>query len=87
LAAKANGIGLVTTNVDERLSDFSPAGAAEGAQIGSATKDGLIFYPSDERLTAANLRCCLIKRSAKKTAWVQFRELTKRLLGRLPINC
>ena len=67
MAGKANGLGLVTNNADEKLSDFSPAAVAGGARVGSATKDGLIYYPADERLAAANaLRSMLLDQALSK---------------------
>jgi hypothetical protein len=67
LAAKANGIGVVTKNVDEQLSDFSPLAVAGGARVGPATKDGLIYYPAEERLAAARaLRDMLLEQALSK---------------------
>jgi hypothetical protein len=61
LSAKANGLGVVTNNVDEQISDFSPVAVAGGARVGPATKDGLILYPQSERQLAAQaLRSMLL---------------------------
>lgn len=54
LSLKENGIPLVTSNQTEQLSDFSAAAVAGGAEVGSATLDGLIFYPEAERVQGAN---------------------------------
>jgi hypothetical protein len=40
LAAKANGIGVVTNNVDEQLSDFSPVAVAGGARVALRLRAG-----------------------------------------------
>ena len=53
LSLKENNIPLVTSNQLEQLSEFSAAAVAGGAQVGSATLDGLIFYPQAERLQGA----------------------------------
>jgi len=49
LCLKENNIPLVTKNKFETLLDFSQNAIAEGAQVGSSTLDGLIFYPQAER--------------------------------------
>ncbi len=49
MSLKANGIPLVTKDQFEKLSDFSQSAIAGGAQVGSATLDGLTFYPQAER--------------------------------------
>jgi hypothetical protein len=69
LSTKANGLGLVSNNVDEQISDFSPMAVAGGARVGSATKDGLIFYPQSERQAAAQaLRSLLLDQALSKEA-------------------
>jgi hypothetical protein len=54
MCLKSQNIPLVTGNEYEKLSDFSAAAVAGGAEVGSATLDGLIYYPAAERLQAAN---------------------------------
>jgi hypothetical protein len=57
LSMKANNIPVVTSNQYEKLSDFAPSAVADGAaQVGPATfptLDGLVFYPQQERVQAA----------------------------------
>ncbi len=53
LCLKEKNIPLVTSDRFEKLSDFSASAVAGGAQVGSATLDGLIFYPQAERLQGA----------------------------------
>lgn len=54
LSLKEAGLPLVTKSGYETLADFTPAAVAGGAQVGSQTLDGLIFYPAAERLAAAS---------------------------------
>jgi hypothetical protein len=69
LSAKANGLGVVTRNTDEQLSEFTPTAVAGGAQVGPATKDGLIFYPQSERQAAAYaLRSMLLEQAQSQEA-------------------
>jgi Carboxypeptidase regulatory-like domain len=49
LSAKANNIPLVGNSKFETLAEFSASAVAGGAQVGSATLDGLIYYPQAER--------------------------------------
>lgn len=53
LSMKANNIPLITTSQYETLSNFSPLAIQAGAQVGSETLDGLVYYPQAERLQAA----------------------------------
>jgi hypothetical protein len=53
LCMKENNIPLVTKDEYEKLADFSTAAQNGGAQVGAATRDGLIYYPAAERLQGA----------------------------------
>jgi hypothetical protein len=53
LCMKENNIPLVSRNQFEQLDDFSPSAVHGGAQVGTATRDGLIFYPQADRLQGA----------------------------------
>jgi hypothetical protein len=55
MCLKEAGVPLVTKSEFEQLSDFSPSAIANGARVGSATLDGLIYYPQAERATAGQM--------------------------------
>jgi hypothetical protein len=53
LCMKENNIPLVTPDEYEQLADFSQTAIAGGAQVGPATRDGLVYYPEAERVQGA----------------------------------
>jgi hypothetical protein len=55
LAMKAAGLALVTNNKYEAESDFSAQAAAEGADVGTQTLDGLEYYSESQRQVAGNV--------------------------------